>query len=174
MEVFMKAKKEQLKWNTLPEELMFYFLKRYIGIGAISILLIIFAITSGLYAEFLSILGCVMIYLGYVVYTYFLIIKNKISVLEGVCLTSVKESSQVINPISSFSIPFKRRYTTIYGKSYMIISVNEIKFEVPVSYRFEVKEGNTVRVYISQHNIYQKADNYYMITNPMLVKVVTM
>lgn len=163
----MKNKKQaSLQWKQLPEELQKYFFKHFLYSIVSYLLIFMFLITTHMTREFICMIILCTVYLGYVINNYFMVVRNKVKVCEGICESLNTAVTEVKVPFTLF-----RKKKKIYGKSTIVVNVDDYKCIIPVNSNFMASEGNEIRFYFPEQNIFQKGDNYFYISNPLLVVV---
>lgn len=165
----MDENKDKLNWNTIPTELQSYFAPRFIeGILITVIFTILIIVGSNKEIWGLGIVVGVL-YFAYAYYIYYQVITKKVLVYEGEC-ESVKIRAKEFNRISRFTQK-KVNMLTVFGNSYIVLKILDKKFIVPVGANFVCEEGNYVRVYTLDSDIYEKGENAFIINNPILVYI---
>lgn len=157
--------KERIKWNDIPSPLQNYFTVHWFLSIVFVIIMLIIALTSGLYKIFISLAVIGLLYGAYILYLYWQTKNAKMLMYEGVCETVKKDVTAIPNPN-----PFKKApMATIYGKCQLTIRINETNYVVPINQKFEVEEGNEIQVYTLNTGIFEINENSYIINNPVLV-----
>ena len=155
------TKNTELRFSELDQAYQNHFIKEYALAGAIFVgaLLICIAIKQYIY-----VLGCVAIMLGYCVYLYIQIYKslaNKVLVLDLKCIDINKKESSLLG------------LKDMSSKTCTITLENEkgLKFTQPVPYANNFKTGDTIRIYANEGTISQLNQNTYTVVNPIFIHV---
>lgn len=154
-----------VSWEEIPAPLKNHFIIRWILGAAVTVIASITAIYTGLHKAFGGLAVCSLFYEIYIFYLFWSTRHCKMSVFEGICESVKKEKLNIPNPIPLIKSPL----ASIYGKSQITIVINEDKFVIPVSQRFDVEEGNSVQVYTLNTDIYELGENAYVINSPIVV-----
>lgn len=158
-----KQKKEHLKFSDLPRELSVYFFqKTALVIGLIIAIVVIGIITKKVNVIlFLSVV--VLLYAGYVAYTYYCVVYHKYKIYYGYC---IEKRTPTMN--------IGKKIQVAKGACTLLLRTDEesnAKFIVPVGEGFMVNKDDVVLIYSKEQDIYQKDNETYEFINPLLVKV---
>lgn len=152
-------------WKDIPTPLKNYFIFRWIMGALVTVLTVITAFYTGLYKPFGGLAIGSLLYEFYIFYLYWNTRHFKMNVFEGICESVKKNVLNIPSPN-----PFKKNpLISIYGKSQITIVINDDKYVVPISQRFDVEEGNSVQVYSLNTDIYELGENAYIINSPIVV-----
>ncbi|MBO5371745.1 MAG: zinc ribbon domain-containing protein [Lachnospiraceae bacterium] len=158
-----KQKKEHLKFSDLPRELSVYFFqKTALVIGLIIAIVVIGIITKKVNVIlFLSVV--VLLYAGYVAYTYYCVVYHKYKIYYGYC---IEKRTPTMN--------IGKKIQVAKGACTLLLRTDEesnARFIVPVGEGFMVNKDDVVLIYSKEQDIYQKDNETYEFINPLLVKV---
>lgn len=158
-----KQKKEHLKFSDLPKELSVYFFqKTALVIGLIIAIVVIGIITKKVNVIlFLSVV--VLLYAGYVAYTYYCVVYHKYKIYYGYC---IEKRTPTMN--------IGKKIQVAKGACTLLLRTDEesnARFIVPVGEGFIVNKDDVVLIYSKEQDIYQKDNETYEFINPLLVKV---
>lgn len=158
-----KQKKEHLKFSDLPRELSVYFFqKTALVIGLIIAIFVIGIITKKVNVIlFLSVV--VLLYAGYVAYTYYCVVYHKYKIYYGYC---IEKRTPTMN--------IGKKIQVAKGACTLLLRTDEesnARFIVPVGEGFMVNKDDVVLIYSKEQDIYQKDNETYEFINPLLVKV---
>lgn len=168
----MGEKKEKLTWNTIPKELQSYFAPRFF-ISILAMLIFAILLIVGRQKEFWAVLAVIsLVSFLYFYYLYIQVKRQKILIYEGIC-ESVNIRVKEFNRISRWTHK-PVNVLTVYGNSHIVITIRDKKFIIPVNANFVCSEGNLIRVYTLDTDIYEKGENAFLINRPMLVYVAKM
>ena len=153
-----KQKKEHLKFSDLPRELSVYFFqKTALVIGLIIAIVVIGIITKKVNVIlFLSVV--VLLYAGYVAYTYYCVVYHKYKIYYGYC---IEKRTPTMN--------IGKKIQVAKGACTLLLRTDEesnAKFIVPVGEGFMVNKDDVVLIYSKEQDIYQKDNETYEFINP--------
>lgn len=146
-------------WNTLDESLKKEMIKRS-GV-LIALLLINLYILLSLKDLYMLILFLLIdtSYIFFLYYTLLLFEYEKYITVEGTILKIENETKTY------------RHRETSWGKCSMVIQVNDVLVEVPISMSNKYKEGVRVKIYVLDKNVLQIETDYFKILSSLTIEI---
>ena len=152
-------KEKKYTWSTLDESLKKEFVKRS-GVLIVLFLINIYIILSlnDIYMLcmflFIDITYAIFLY-----YTLLLFEYEKYITVEGTILKIVNETKT------------SRQRGISWGKCSMVMQVNNVLVEVPISISSRYKKGVRVKIYVLDKNVIQVETDYFKILSPLAVSI---
>lgn len=156
-----KKEKQRKKLRDLPDELIWFFVRK-------AALFLIYIIATVLFAIFLKIPQGIFILsiftLGYGLYNLYL--------LYGVLHGQYKEYMGVFEKKEAVIIGNEKK-PIFSGPVSALLNIPDSgqKISMNVNSNFNPQEGDWIRIYAKDTDIYKKNDNTFVINNPLLYKI---
>lgn len=151
---------KKYSWSTLDESLKKELIKRS-GILIALFLINIYIVLS--FKDLYMLCLFLLIDVAYAIFLYYTLLLfeyEKYITVEGTILKIVNETKT------------SRRGGISWGKCSMIIQVNNVLVEVPISISSKYKKGVRAKIYVLDKNVIQVETDYFKILSPLAISII--